>query len=374
MKILLDATCVENRYCGYRVYAEQLLRELLPLLRAEGHAVTLLLQRRLDAASPLRRLAAEQGLTVVEADIPVLGIRRFLASLYRCVPPPGTFDLYFCLHSNPLSAPSARRRIAVLHDLTALRLPGYFQRFGFLKRLWLRFEYAFLLRRMDSVIAVSASTRGDAVELLGIPAEQITVVPEAGQALPAAAAGGGGLPPGVPPPYFLTFGARPHKNIGRTIEAFCRFLEESGLDYRLAVVGSCEAEKARLRGTCPAWALERVVEVRPVDPPGLAALYRGCFSLLYVPLYEGFGLPLVEAMAAGRPAITSNCSSLPEVAGDAALLVDPCDLRAIQDALKYMTSGGTQPELARKAAARADLFSWKKSAEEVLRVMEDSLR
>ncbi len=369
MKILLDATCVEDRYCGYRIYAEGLLRELLPLLRAAGHEVTLLARADLRVDSPLLKLAEEHGLATVTCGVPVLGVRRLLASLFRQVPPRAAFDLYFCLHSNPLPAPPARRRVAVLHDLTTLRLPGYFRRLGFLKRLWLRFEYRFLLRRMDRIVAVSASTRNDACALLGIPAGRITVVLEAGQRLPEAAPAPDAALAGGP--FFLTFGSRPHKNIARTVEAFCGFAgTEAGRGWRLAVVGSCRAEKERLRGQFPEEVLARVVEVPSTTPAVLAALYRDCAALLYVPLYEGFGLPLAEAMAAGKPAVTSTTSSMPEVAGDAALLVNPYDTGAIRDAVAALAADGTRAALAVKAVARAKLFSWRKTAGEILHVLE----
>lgn len=364
--VLIDATCVENIFCGYRIYAEELLRELLPLLPEHGFAATLLVRRDLSPGHPLLALAASLAVPTLAVELPVLGLRRMLLSRRAAG---GSFDAYFCLHSNPLPAPPAPRRLATLHDLTALRLPGYFDKHGWLKRQWLRFEYRFLLGRMDRILAVSSSTRDDAVELLGLNPAKLRVTLEAGRPLPEGSAWPSAIPDGVP--FFLALGSRPHKNIQRAVEAFCRFVARSDFPYHLVVVGKCAAEKARLAGQFPAGTLARVVEIGSAGPEQLASLYRNCFALLYASLYEGFGLPIAEAMGLGKPVITSNCSSMPEVAGDAALLVDPEDTGAIVSAMVELAApDGPYRELAAKAAARSRQLSWGRTARETLAALD----
>lgn len=364
--VLIDATCVENIFCGYRIYAEELLRELLPLLPGHGFAATLLVRRDLSPDHPLLALAASFAVPTVAVELPVLGLRRMLLNRRAAGK---KFDAYFCLHSNPLPAPPAPRRLATLHDLTALRLPGYFDKHGWLKRHWLRFEYRFLLGRMDRVLAVSSSTRDDAVALLGLNPAKLGVTLEAGRPLPGGDAWPDGIPDGVP--FFLSLGSRPHKNIQRTVEAFCRFAALTDAPYHLVVVGKGAAEKARLAGQFPPGTLARVIEIGAAGPEQLASLYRHCFALLYASLYEGFGLPIAEAMGLGKPVITSNRSSMPEVAGDAALLVDPENVDAIVAAMVELASPeGPYRELAAKAAARSRQLSWGRTARETLAALE----
>ena len=107
-----------------------------------------------------------------------------------------------------------------------------------------------------------------------------------------------------------------------------------------------------------------------VDDDELAELYAGCSCFAYPSLYEGFGLPVLEAMSAGAPVITSNVSSLPEVAGDSALMVDPLDVAAITAALvEVLTNPATAKRLGVAGRKRAATFSWDRTAQETLAVM-----
>ena len=105
----------------------------------------------------------------------------------------------------------------------------------------------------------------------------------------------------------------------------------------------------------------------------LPALYSGALFFVYVSLYEGFGLPPLEAMACGTPVLTSNVTSIPEVVGDAALTVDPYDVEAIADGIKRLVEdGGLRAELSRRGIARAKMFTWDKTAELTWKVLEEA--
>jgi len=111
-----------------------------------------------------------------------------------------------------------------------------------------------------------------------------------------------------------------------------------------------------------------------VDDQDLPALYRGAVCVAFPSLYEGFGLPILEGMASGVPVLTSNLSSLPEVAGDAAIMVDPYDLDAITDGLQCLISDSTLREtLIQKGLARARQFTWEKSARQLLDIYQNLL-
>jgi alpha-1,3-rhamnosyl/mannosyltransferase len=170
-------------------------------------------------------------------------------------------------------------------------------------------------------------------------------------------------------PYVLAVGTlEPRKNLPRLVEAFAALPPALRDAHELVLAG---AVGWNTDATLAAVARHRVRQLGHVPEDHLPALYRGAAAFAYPSLYEGFGLPVVEAMAAGAPVLTSNVSSLPEVAGDAALLVDPWSVPSIRDGLARLLA---DRDLARRLAARgrerAATFSWERHAREVLTVVE----
>lgn len=169
-------------------------------------------------------------------------------------------------------------------------------------------------------------------------------------------------------PYFLAVGnLQPRKNLARLVEAFSLF-SQAHPGVQLAIVG-----QGGFRGT----AIQRTIDEHRVSgairffgyasEDQLVSLYNGALALVYPSVYEGFGLPVVEAMACGRPVIASNTSSLPEVAGDAALLIDPLDVNAIRNALERLVADpALAAELSRRALTQAARFSWPRTADAAL--------
>jgi glycosyltransferase involved in cell wall biosynthesis len=165
-------------------------------------------------------------------------------------------------------------------------------------------------------------------------------------------------------PFFLTAGSfNPRKNLLRVCQAFASKLDE--LPHRLVLVGASgwddgpiwqELGSERLRG--------RVHPLGFVDDRELAALYAAADGLIFASLFEGFGLPAVEAMGAGCPVVAARTTSLPEVVGDAGILVDPLDTGAIAAAMVRLANDGVlRAELAAKGRERARAFSWQKARE-----------
>ncbi len=225
---------------------------------------------------------------------------------------------------------------------------------------------AVAIGRADHIIAVSENTRNDLVRCLGIPEERITVVYNG---VDRDVFKRNGAAPS-PFPYILYVGSeRPRKNLPNLLAAFAALKKSGGFgSLKLVKVGSpgrSEAFRADTLRTIRALGLENeVMFVGEVSDHELAEYYASASVLVYPSLYEGFGLPVVEAMACGCPVITSNVSSLPEVAGDAALLVDPEDTGDLRKALvRLLTSEGLRRDLIEKGLARSSLFSWAKAAE-----------
>ena len=243
------------------------------------------------------------------------------------------------LHCTTFRGPYRSRAPVVLtvHDLAVLRHPDAFRR-------WHRMTARAALegvRSASAVVAVSAFTKAEAVELCGVAADRVHVMPNGVEPLftPDGPAADGD--------YVLAVGTlEPRKNLDRVVEAARR----AGVQLR--VVGA----RGWGRVDVPGW-------VGRVHDDELARLYRGARCVVYASLYEGFGLPVLEAMASGTPVVTSAGSSLQEIAGDAAVLVDPTDVNAIAAAIDEAER--RRDELVPLGLERASGFTWERSADAV---------
>ncbi len=227
-------------------------------------------------------------------------------------------------------------------------------------------------RRARLVLTPSSATRDDVVRLLGIDPGRVRVIPYA--------APPGFDPPDRPadptgPPYFLFVGnLEPRKNLARALRAFAR-IAPSLPDHRFVIAGA------------PGWKYEDVMRevARPdlvgrVDLRGyvaenaLPALYRNATAFVYPSLYEGFGLPVIEAMACGTPVLTSNVAALPELAEGAAVLVDPLDEAALADAMHALgTDAGLRARLRAAGPARAARYSWERTCDLTLEAYREAV-
>jgi len=248
------------------------------------------------------------------------------------------------LHCPTFRAPPASRvpLVVTVFDLAVLRFPGVFNRWT---RTYSRLAVPRAVRAASAVIAISEFTKRELVDLLDLPADRIRVIPlAAGEAFaPGDAAEDG--------EYVLAVGTlEPRKNLARLADAASKV----GLELRVVGArgwGGVEADGAGVR-----W-------LGRVSDPALASLYRGALCVAYPSLYEGFGLPVLEAMAAGVPAVTSDAPALVEVGGGATLVVPRDDPRALAVALRSLLED--QALRARLAAAgprRAARFRWADAA------------
>ncbi|MBA4158702.1 MAG: glycosyltransferase family 4 protein [Gemmatimonadetes bacterium] len=265
--------------------------------------------------------------------------------------------------------------IALLYDLIPLRFRGeYLPRHAFVRRANYTWQIR-RLRRADHLIAISEATRQDAIELLGIPPGRISVAhlavdrdrfrPRAQEAARAVVAERFG----VDRPYFLYVGSvDARKNIAGLIDAFSRVMESC--DAALVMAGEPGKAGDQLRRQLARTpARERIHWTGYVTEEDLPFLYAGSLALAYPSLYEGFGLPVLEAMSCGAPVLTSPLSSLPEVAGEAALYADPGSTPELAAALRRLAAEpALREELRARGLERARRFSWTDTAERVLEV------
>jgi glycosyltransferase involved in cell wall biosynthesis len=279
----------------------------------------------------------------------------------------GSLDVF---HGSHFVLPPTRRARTVLtvYDLNFLRNPQYFLDQPLNERGH-RKELPAALARADAVIAVSDYTRRDLVELMGVPDDRIRVIHAGVEPHFFVSAGDPRLGVikalGLDRPYlvFLVGTPEPRKNLLRTVEAARRATP----DLPLVIVGPKEPIRALLGGN-----IERVILIGSLSDEDLPFVLHGARVALYPSLAEGFGLPAVEAMAAGVPLITSNCSSLPEVVGKAAVLVDPESVDEMVHAIRSLLSDqARRAQLIEQGLARARELSWARTASQVLRLYRE---
>ena len=230
------------------------------------------------------------------------------------------------------------------------------------------------IKRAAHIIAVSQNTKHDLVRYLKVPEEKVSVVYN-GVDHNLFKPGKKSLFVNPGKPYILYVGSeRPRKNLSRLLQALSKIRADfPGL--KLMKVGSPgrshEFRKQTLREVESLRVSDDVTFVEHVPEDDLPYYYSCACLLAYPSLYEGFGLPPLEAMACGCPVITSNTSSLPEVVGDAAIMIDPYDVDALAKAMtEILTNDRLREEMVKKGLAQARKFSWERTAEETLKVYQ----
>jgi len=272
------------------------------------------------------------------------------------------------LHCTAYDAPllDHTRLVVTIHDLNHFLFPQFHTRenYDFVTR-----SVHHAARRADLIVTDSECSRREILRFLHVPPERVEVIHLAAAPLFSEPPESGGVERvraryGIPGRYFLSVGSlEPRKNLPRTLEAFRAYLDGGG-EATLVAAGGSGWKNESIPATVERLGLaERVRFTGYVPQQDLPPLYRGAELFLYPSIYEGFGLPVLEAMACGTPVITGNSSSLPEVAGEAALLVDPSDSAALAAALAALAGN---PEMRRDLSARGRLqasrFSWDETA------------
>jgi len=268
-------------------------------------------------------------------------------------------------HQLPLLLPPRSRKVLTVHDVVWKRIPETMPREAVaLEALLMPMS----LRLADQVITDSHFSRSEIVSYFPKASKKLDVVYLASNLKadgPAAACP-------LDRPFFLTVGSyEPRKNMERMLHAYIQYRQLTADPVDLVIVGTEQWGKFSARDFVRTRNLESCVHLmQRAEDAVLRALYANARALVLVSLYEGFGLPLVEAMQWGIPILTSNTSSLTEIAGDAAMLVNPLDTDAIAQGMKRISEDEpTRRELARRGQTRAKEFSWSRAAAETMALL-----
>lgn len=270
------------------------------------------------------------------------------------------------------------RRVVTLHDAFAYVHPQAHNRLDNWRYRW---QLPRALRRVDAVITVSACSRRDILANLPLAPRRVAIIPEGVEPrfrpVPDTQARRATLARyGITPPYLLYLGGiNARKNIARLFEAYAR-LRKCHPHLQLVIGGKPQWRVREIMATFERLALRDAVRFTGyVDDHDLPALYSAAEVFVFPSLYEGFGLPPLEAMSCGTPVVTSSVSALPEVVGDAALTVDPYDVPALAAAIeRALTGEGLRAALRRCGLARAAEFTWHRAARETLTLYDQVLR
>ena len=271
----------------------------------------------------------------------------------------GKVDIF---HSSDWTQPPTKaKKVTTVHDLVPWKYPRFTHKnisSAHLARL------KWVAKEIDRVIVPSRATETDLLGL-GFTKEKIRVIPEAAAEF-YTVRGSGEIEEvkkkyAVNGNYLLIVGTSPRKNISKAIEAY--FKSSAGKDLKLVIVGQFNGQIKAERGI-------RVLGYVP--DKDMPALYSGAAALIYPSLYEGFGLTILEAFSCGCPVVTSNVSSMPEVAEGAAVLVDPTSVESISEGISKALAG--RVGLIKKGLLKAQEYSWEKAAMETLSVYKELVK
>ncbi|HIK46791.1 MAG TPA: glycosyltransferase family 4 protein [Leptolyngbyaceae cyanobacterium M65_K2018_010] len=383
MKVVVEATPVLPRPSGVGLYVLNLLAALKALQEPESFELGLAYQPSLknwlrgNLAVP-EVLAHYDNIAVLPLPVRLLNVlaqmpgQPLMAKLERRFGQPdiyhGTnYAVYPCRHS---------RRVMNIYDLSFIRYPDYVT--TVVRTYTQRVKQC--LAWADLVITISESSKQDIMDYLGVPAERIWVTPLASRyaadALPPSPVGPNSPELGDGPssvfgerPFILFVSTlEPRKNVVRLIEAFNQLKTQHRVDHQLVLVGQ------------KGWQFEPIFEAIAASPwrhqirhldyltdAQVAHGYAQADVFAYPSLYEGFGLPVLEAMTLGCPVVTAKTSSLPEVAGRAALLVDPTSVEELAEALgRVIGDRALRQSLIKQGYQQAAQFSWRGTAQATL--------
>jgi glycosyltransferase involved in cell wall biosynthesis len=368
LRIGYDVTPLVGVCTGVGNYTRQLLRHMLAL---EGEHGFLLLSNREEATHDFAGSARARPL-VRRFPSRMLWMQGVLPRLLRDERP----DL--CHYPNsigPLVSPC--RYVVTVHDMTLSLMPQYHP---WRRRMLVRPFIPLIARRAARIITVSQHARADIIRLLRVPAEQVVVIPEAAAPMfrEASATEQAAVRERyrLDGPYLLYVGTlEPRKNLVRLICAWHQLWRQGAIPHRLVLVGGRGWQDDAIYRTIAQLdcgdALRLVGYVPTTDLP---ALYSAADAFAFPSLAEGFGLPVIEAMACGTPVLISTAPALAELAGAAAFAVDPLDQPALAAALeRLLTDTALRERLCASGLQRAQLYSWDTAARQTLAVYQEAI-
>lgn len=375
MKVVIDARWIFTELSGIGLYTRELIRHLA---RIDGDNEYILLfnrqelYRRTEAECALSD-ASNMSVHIVEDDVfSVAGqirmpsiLRRLGADVYHSP------NYMIPLRAFPRDRAGPIRCVVTIHDVIPFLFPDHAPRskksrlFFFYKRVMKDIS-----RRADAVLTVSRAARADVIRHLDIPDDRQNAVHAIHNGVSSAFVPSEELLQVHPPTILYVGRFDPYKNVVALVEAFGRLRKGPVPDAHLRIVGTPDPRYPEAMGLARSLGVDHLIEWRGyVDDADLVRSYQTADVLALPSRYEGFGLPVIEAMACGTPVVCSNVSALPEVAGQAAVLVSPDDIQELTRALAtVLTDPVAAGRLRKLGLLRARAFTWERTAAATLAV------
>lgn len=382
MKIAFDCSLVPGQRGGVGQYSYQLARAF-ERVDAEN-SYTLFVLARMDKKLESRRLGLPDkgNFRVVVKRTPV---PFQLLHLGRSLPVLRPHAREYMLggieadivHSNSFIVPefrgSRKKVVVTVYDTSVMSHPECHRKMNIMHCARGIKE---AVERADSIIAISEHTKRDIIKYFNAPEELITVThlaagPEYREVRDKAALAAAKAKYNLPEAYVLFIGSlEPRKNIKGLLKAYSMVPTKLRKEFPLVIAGGKGWMNSDIPSLVEGLGINESVRFAGyIDGQDISAVYSGASVFAYPSLYEGFGLPILEAMSCGAPVVTSKTSSMPEVAGDAAVVVDPLSAGELAFALEtVLEEEGLRADMKKKGLARAAAFSWDRCAQETLEV------
>ena len=368
MKVGFESAVIDDNQTGLGTYARNLLNSFMDLKKIEVYTIHY-------PQKTGNFYTGKKEVTVPEYPLRLSKIFGIPAAIKQCNPDLVHFPVHRCDDFLSYFLNADIPKVLTIHDL----IPFFFHE---QKNFQHRYMWVPMLKiahkRNTCIIAVSDNTRKDCEKYLHIPKEKIRVIPLAADPVFRQHEDIDEVRSriatrfGIEPPFlFYTGSLMPRKNIRRLIEAF-HILKRKSYPHTLVIGGSGTSCPNDLRDIITNENMQRdVLFTGYMTKEELVDMYNAAEIFVYPSLYEGFGIPPLEAMACGTPVITSNISSLPEVVGDAGKLINPYDTKELADALEELIlNEGYRAELSKRGLSRSRMFSWSRTGQETWNVYE----
>ncbi len=366
--IAIDARKIRDY--GIGTYIRNLVRELSEIDRLNRY----LLLTGAKGREALRDLP--DNFRVVTERSPVYSLREMATVSWQLSKL--KVDLFHATHY-VLPAVVPCKAVVTIHDIIHLLYPEFLpNRLAFTYAMWMIRRS---LQRGDRIVTVSHNTRQDLMSYFQVGGQKIDVIYNGIEASFRQPLADDDLRRwmqslGLERPYILFVGnPKPHKNLDSIVKAYAKALQRQSFPHHLVCVGDRSGIESKVRQRADQLGIsDRILLLGHVAQEALPAIYQGAALFLYPTLYEGFGLPVIEAMASGVPVITSNTSSLKEIAAGYADLVSPLDIDAMaQMILHCITDEGHAATLSKLGRQRALDFDWRRTAEDTLAIYRQTL-
>lgn len=361
MRIGIDARLYRSSAAGIGRYSQNLIKNLLELDKENEYVLFM----KPDDKQEFDNWIIENSLKIDNCKLKIVDIPHYSLSeqtkLAKIIEKENCDLVHFLNFNHPVRYKG--KFIVTIHDLTLLFYPEVAKRTNFIKQAAFRYVFKKACKNSSQIIAVSKNTKNDIIKTFHIAPEKISVIYEAADDKEINKKG---IRKNKEKIILYVGQFRRHKNIKGLLEAFAILKKE--IPAKLVLLGKIPEDfridsKAILRDT-----------IMPgfVSDEDLAKWYKRADVFVFPSLYEGFGLPGLEAMQAGLPVVSSNKSSLPEVYGNAALYFDPLNPKEIADKIKLVLSDSKiREKLVERGRIQAKKYSWKKTAEETLKLYSE---